>query len=61
MVLRAQYGGSLEATSVAELENLIQVIDFLGIREYRERMSEALRSCHEGRKESSPLNSIEVV
>lgn len=60
-MLRALYGGELEASSAGDLEEAFKVIDFLGADEFRQNMEEGLKSLHEQKKDASPLNQIEMV
>lgn len=60
-VLRALYGGELEASSVSDLEEIFRVVDFLQIDEFRQNIEANLRRVHEQKKDTTPLNLVEMV
>jgi hypothetical protein len=45
-VLRALYGGELEATTVADLEEIYKIIEYLKIDEFKSSVGENLKRLH---------------
>lgn len=60
-VLQALYGGNLTASTVQQLDELLRIIEYLDIQEFKESIEKGLILLHESKPEYSPLNSIEML
>lgn len=60
-VLRALYGDELQVSTVHHLEEILKIIEYLDVEQYKENISKRLISLHESKPEQSPLYSIQML
>lgn len=60
-VLKGLYGGELTATSTQELDDLLRIIQYLDIQEFKDNIEKGLIALHLCDPDNSPLNSIDMI